>query len=81
MSEETEVLEVAEESVPQDIDFFIAIGQVKITESYQFAVWLDGMGQIDTIMSPEEQGIVSRVLRRARKEYHLKQAALLRDEL
>ncbi len=53
-------------------DHVIAIGKVEATEDYQFAFYVDGWGQLDTVMTPQEHGMVSRVIRRALKEYKSK---------
>jgi len=53
-----------------DPDNTIAIGPVEVTEEYQFAFYVEGRGQFDTVMTPQEHGIVSRVVRRAIKEYN-----------
>ena len=57
------------ESAAEPPDHCIAIGNVECTEDYQLAFYVEGFGQIHTVMTPQEHGIVARVVRRAWKEY------------
>jgi hypothetical protein len=65
---------------PEPFKNCVALGNVAISADNQFACLIDGIGQIDTIMTEQEAGMVSRVVRRANKERLLKEAERFNDE-